>query len=78
MDAPVVSAVLLAPFALGLLLRWRGVPLAALGLAVYAVVTAADGGGDAAELTGAVVLGAAGGFALAWAGALTRRLLRRR
>lgn len=79
MDEPVVLAVsLLGPFALGLLLRLKGALLGALGLAVWALLLAADGGGSSAELLGAAVLGAGGGFALGWAGSLTRRLLRRR
>ncbi len=78
MDERLVLAVsVLGPFALGLLLRLKGAVLAALGLAGYAVVLAADGG-SSAELVGAAVLGASGGFALGWAGSLTRRVLRRR
>jgi drug/metabolite transporter (DMT)-like permease len=78
MDEPVVLAVsLLGPFGLGLLLRLKGAVLAALGLAGGAVVLAADGGGSSSELVGAAVLGAGGGFALGWAGSLTRRLRRR-
>jgi hypothetical protein len=78
MDEPLVLAVsLLAPFALGLLLRLKGAVLAALGLAGYAVALAADGG-FSPELVGAAVLGAGGGFALALAGSLTRRRLKRR
>lgn len=79
MDEPIVLAVsLLGPFALGLLLRLKGAVLAALLLAGYAVVLSADDGSSSAELVGAAVLGAGGGFALGWAGSLTRRLLRRR
>jgi membrane associated rhomboid family serine protease len=78
MDEPIVLAVsLLGPFALGLLLRLKGAVLAALLLAGYAVALAA-GDGSSAELVGAAVLGAGGGFALGWAGSLTRRVLRRR
>jgi len=79
MDEPLVLAAisLLGPFALGLLLRLKGAVLAALGLAGYAVALAADGGASP-ELVGAAVLGGAGGFALALAGSLSRRLLKRR
>jgi len=80
MDEPLVlAASILVPYALGLLLRLKGAVLAALGLAVFAVVHVADAsGGASSELVGAGVLGALGGFALGWAGSLTRRLLRRR
>ena len=79
MDEPLVlAASLLGPYALGLLLRLRGAALGGLGLSVSAVVLAADADGSSAELLGAAVLGAGGGFALGWAGSLTRRLLRRR
>ncbi|MCW3010346.1 MAG: hypothetical protein JWO90_750, partial [Solirubrobacterales bacterium] len=54
MDDPLVLAVtVLAPFLLGLGLRWRGAVLAALGLAGWSVALVADRGGDTAELTGA-------------------------
>lgn len=77
MDEPLVLAVsLLVPLTLGLLLRLKGAVLAALGLAAYAVALAADSG-SSSELVGAATLGAGGGFALGWAGSLTRRLLRR-
>lgn len=79
MDEPLVlAAILFGPYVLGLGLRLKGAALAALGLAVYAVLRVADASGASAELVGAAVLGAGGGFALGWAGSLTRRLLRRR
>ncbi len=79
MDEPLVLAViLLGPYVLGLLLRLKGAVLAAIGLAIYAGVLVVDGNGASAELVGAAVLGAGGGFALGWAGSLTRRLLKRR
>lgn len=79
MDDPLVLAVsLLGPVALGLLLRLRGAVLAALALGAAAVVLAARDGTGGGEVVGAAVLGAGGGFALGWAGSLTRRLLRRR
>lgn len=78
MAAPGIVAVsLLGPFALGLLLRLKGAVLAAFGLAGYAMVLAV-GGGSASQVVGAAALGAGGGFALGWAGSLTRRLLKRR
>ena len=79
MDEPLVlAAVVVGLFVLGVLLRLKGAVLGALGLAVWAVVLAADGDGASSELVGAAVLGAGGGFALGWAGSLTRRLTRRR
>ena len=80
MDEPIVLAVtVVGPYVLGFALRLKGAVLAALGLAVFAVVHVADASGSASsELVGAGVLGALGGFALGWAGSLTRRLLRRR
>lgn len=75
MDEPVVLVLsVLGPFLLGLLLRLRGAVLAAIGLAVWAVILAADGNGTSSELVGAAVLGAGGGLGLGWAGSLTRRL----
>ena len=62
---------------LGLLLRLKGALLAAIGLAVGAVLAVGDDG-SGSQLLGAAVLGGGGGFALGWAGSLTRRLLRRR
>lgn len=77
MDEQLVLALsLLGPFLLGLLLRLKGAFLAAVGLASGAVVLAADGDWTSSELVGAAVLGALGGFALGWAGSLSRRLLR--
>ncbi len=76
MDDPLVlAAVLLAAYALGLVLRLWGALLAALALGVVALVVNAQE--SAAQLVGGLVLGAGGGFALGWAGSLTRRLLRR-
>lgn len=77
MDDPLVlAAVLLVPLALGLLLRLKGAVLAAIALAITAVVVNADE--SSAQLLGAAVLGAGGGFALGWAGSLLRRLARQR
>lgn len=80
MDDPLVlAATLLGLFLLGMLLRVTGAVLGGIGLASYAVIVAAvDGSGSGQQIVGAAVLGAAGGFALGWAGSLTRRLLRRR
>ena len=80
MDDPLVlaAAAVVVPFALGLLLRLKGAVLGAVALCVAAVVLAVDGGGSSTELLGAAVLGGAGGFALGWAGSLSRRLRRRR
>lgn len=76
MDEPLVLALLLlGPFGLGLLLRLKGAFVAAVCVAGYAAGLASDG--SSSELVGALVLGAGGGFALGWAGSLSRRLLRR-
>ena len=78
MDEPLVLAVtLFGPFCLGFLLRLKGAVLAGLVLSGCAAAFAAEPQ-DSAQVVGAAVLGALGGFALGWAGSLTRRLLHSR
>ena len=69
---------LLGPYALGLLLRLKGALLGAPRPGRRRRCSAAVGGGGVGRLVGAAVLGAGGGFALGWAGSLTRRLRRPR
>ena len=76
MDAPLLAVLALAgPVLLGYLLRLKGAVLAAivLGFVAGAVL---DAQASNSQLVGAVTLGALAGFALGWAGSLTRRLRR--
>jgi len=76
MDDPLLVVLALGgPYALGFLLRLKGAFLAAIALAVGAVTAVETGAADG-QVEGALLLGAAAGFALGWAGSLTRRLLR--
>lgn len=76
MDDPLLVVLALGcPYALGFLLRLKGAFLAAIALSIGSA-TAVETGVASGQLEGALVLGAAAGFALGWAGSLTRRLLR--
>ncbi len=76
MDDPLLVVLALGgPYALGFLLRLKGAFLAAIALAVGSATAAGTGVADG-QLVGALLLGGAAGFALGWAGSLTRRLLR--
>lgn len=76
MDDPLLVVLALGgPYALGFLLRLKGAFLAAIALAIGSATALTAGDADG-QLVGALVLGAVAGFALGWAGSLTRRLLR--
>lgn len=76
MDDPLLVVLALGgPYALGFLLRLKGAFLAGIVLSIGAVTTIESGAGSG-QGVGAAVLGAIAGFALGWAGSLTRRLLR--
>lgn len=75
-DPLLVVLALAGPYGLGFLLRLKGAVLAAIALGIGAATTIGSGA-SSAQLEGAVALGALAGFALGWAGSLTRRLLRR-